>query len=70
MMLRQDISWITIAGTVFVLAGSVVIAVAVFVKPRDAIRIAGQSGGTKPLPKEVYYATARRRQSYAPIQHG
>jgi hypothetical protein len=60
MTLRQDISWVTIAGLVFVLAGSIVIAVAVFVNPRGAIRIAGQSGasywgaGKKPIPEETY----------------
>jgi hypothetical protein len=60
MTLRHDISWVTIAGLVFVLAGSVVIAIAVFVKPREAIRIAGQSGasywgaGVKSIPEETY----------------
>jgi hypothetical protein len=53
-------SAINIVGLVIVLTGSVVTAFAVILKPRDAIRIAGQSGatgwgaGVKPIPDETY----------------
>jgi hypothetical protein len=53
-------SALNVVGLMIVLAGSVVAAFAVILKPRDAIRIAGQSGatgwgaGVKPLPDETY----------------
>jgi hypothetical protein len=54
-------STLNIVGLVIVLAGAIVTARAVILKqPRDAIRIAGQSGagywgaGVKPLPDETY----------------
>jgi hypothetical protein len=53
-------SALDIVGLVIVLTGSVVTAFAVILKPRDAIRIAGQSGatgwgaGVKPIPDETY----------------
>jgi hypothetical protein len=53
-------SALNIVGLVIILAGSMVTPRAVILKPRDAIRIAGQSGatgwgaGVKRLPDETY----------------